>query len=288
MHTLLALSSHQNVANVIGISVRTNVLWSFIPIRWCKVNAYGARDVVSDFASCGGVIQDSKGCWRHNFTKAVGICSIVEAKLCKVYGGYRMLGQWSRNVSSCCESTNIYSSRVVDSIPLVLSLTQSLVVKRSNITRLIASTMCHPLMVTTPNTVEATTHNLSEYSLHDAFRKVGLGPSLGNPTHGKFTSDFIPSNDSEDLDKQPGMEEHKIAQSNIEVASSNGNNPAYFSPSNKGGGHVLDSSNSHFCNQDPWTLHQAIYFPPIRRNKIQTKSEKLATTDHFGEKPIIK
>ncbi|KAK9018584.1 hypothetical protein V6N11_001555 [Hibiscus sabdariffa] len=254
MHTLLALSSHQNVANVIGISVRTNVLWSFIPIRWCKVNAYGARDVVSDFASCGGVIQDSKGCWRHNFTKAVGICSIVEAKLCKVYGGYRMLGQWSRNVSSCCESTNIYSSRVVDSIPLVLSLTQSLVVKRSNITRLIASTMCHPLMVTTPNTVEATTHNLSEYSLHDAFRK----------------------------------EEHKIAQSNIEVASSNGNNPAYFSPSNKGGGHVLDSSNSHFCNQDPWTLHQAIYFPPIRRNKIQTKSEKLATTDHFGEKPIIK
>ncbi|KAK8595716.1 hypothetical protein V6N13_000411 [Hibiscus sabdariffa] len=76
--------------------------------------------------------------------------------------------------------------------------------------------------------------------------------------------------------------EQKIVQSNTEAAPSNANSQAYFSPSNRGGD-VLDSSNSLFSNQDPWSLHQDTYFPPPRPNKIQTKREGLGTRDPFGE-----
>ncbi|GMI97622.1 hypothetical protein like AT3G46920 [Hibiscus trionum] len=80
--------------------------------------------------------------------------------------------------------------------------------------------------------------------------------------------------------------EQKIAQSNTEAAPSNANSQAYFSPSNRGGD-VLDSSNSLFSNQDPWTLHQDTYFPPPRPNRIQTKREGLATGDPFGTNRTI-
>ncbi|XP_038998922.1 uncharacterized protein LOC120124290 isoform X1 [Hibiscus syriacus] len=80
--------------------------------------------------------------------------------------------------------------------------------------------------------------------------------------------------------------QQKIPQSNTEAAPSNAISQGYFSPSNKGGD-VLDSSNSLFSNQDPWTLHQDTYFPPLTPNKIQTKREGLATGDPFGENQAV-
>ncbi|KAE8726244.1 Kinase superfamily protein with octicosapeptide/Phox/Bem1p domain [Hibiscus syriacus] len=78
--------------------------------------------------------------------------------------------------------------------------------------------------------------------------------------------------------------QQKTAQSNTEAAPSNANRQTYFSPS---GGDVLDSSNSLFSNQDPWTLHQGTYFPPPIPNKIQTNREGLATRDPFGENQTV-
>lgn len=49
-----------------------------------------------------------------------------------------------------------------------------------------------------------------------------------------------------------------------------------------GFGHLQDSSNSLFSNQDPWNL-QGTYFPPPRPDKVTSKKETYSFIDQFGE-----
>ncbi|CAJ2637537.1 unnamed protein product [Trifolium pratense] len=49
-----------------------------------------------------------------------------------------------------------------------------------------------------------------------------------------------------------------------------------------GFGHMQDSSNSLFSNQDPWNLH-GTYFPPARPDKVTSKKETYSYMDQFGE-----
>ncbi|KAL5100851.1 hypothetical protein RYX36_005178 [Vicia faba] len=49
-----------------------------------------------------------------------------------------------------------------------------------------------------------------------------------------------------------------------------------------GFGHLQDSSNSLFSNQDPWNL-QGTYFPPPRPDKVASKKETYSFIDQFGE-----
>ncbi|XWS73027.1 hypothetical protein CRYUN_Cryun02cG0090700 [Craigia yunnanensis] len=100
----------------------------------------------------------------------------------------------------------------------------------------------------------------------------------GNPPFSGFES-------AHKLDDVSWMQQ-KIVQNDTEPASLNANTQTSFSPSNRGGD-VLDSSNSLFSNQDPWNLRQDTHFPPPRPNKIQTKRERLATRDHFGENQAV-
>ncbi|XP_027186162.1 uncharacterized protein [Cicer arietinum] len=49
-----------------------------------------------------------------------------------------------------------------------------------------------------------------------------------------------------------------------------------------GFGHVQDSSNSLFSNQDPWNIHST-YFPPPRPNNVTSKKETYSYKDLFGD-----
>ncbi|KAE8735159.1 hypothetical protein F3Y22_tig00000452pilonHSYRG00148 [Hibiscus syriacus] len=55
--------------------------WFSPPLNWCKVNIDGSRKIGDGFATCGGVIRSSNGGWMLGFSKAIEICSIVEAEL---------------------------------------------------------------------------------------------------------------------------------------------------------------------------------------------------------------
>ncbi|KAE8708348.1 Elongator complex protein 4 [Hibiscus syriacus] len=52
-----------------------------------QVNTDGSRKTRNGFATCGGVIHSSDGSWILGFTKVLGICSIVEAKLWGIHEG---------------------------------------------------------------------------------------------------------------------------------------------------------------------------------------------------------
>lgn len=49
-----------------------------------------------------------------------------------------------------------------------------------------------------------------------------------------------------------------------------------------GFGHVQDSSNSLFSNQDPWNIH-GTYYPPPRPDKVTSKKETYSYMDQLGE-----
>jgi len=49
-----------------------------------------------------------------------------------------------------------------------------------------------------------------------------------------------------------------------------------------GFGHVQDSSNSLFSNQDPWNIHDT-YYPPPRLDKVTSKKETNFYMDQFCE-----
>ncbi|KAL4351394.1 hypothetical protein GQ457_06G021480 [Hibiscus cannabinus] len=78
----------------------------------------------------------------------------------------------------------VQNDAIVELVPLVLPLTQSLVVTKSNITQLIAPSMCHPSIVAVPNIVQEATHSSFGFSLHVIAREGSMGwKSLGNSTH---------------------------------------------------------------------------------------------------------
>ncbi|KAL4334884.1 hypothetical protein GQ457_07G032640 [Hibiscus cannabinus] len=57
------------------------------PCHWIKVNTDGARNTGSGLTACGGVGRDSKGNWCFEFSRALGLCSVLEAELWGVYDG---------------------------------------------------------------------------------------------------------------------------------------------------------------------------------------------------------
>ncbi|KAL4367315.1 hypothetical protein GQ457_05G009200 [Hibiscus cannabinus] len=64
-----------------------NVRWCGPPISWLKVNTDGARSIRSGLATCGGVGRDASGNWCFGFSRALGVCSTLEAELWGVYEG---------------------------------------------------------------------------------------------------------------------------------------------------------------------------------------------------------
>ncbi|KAK8492364.1 hypothetical protein V6N11_066174 [Hibiscus sabdariffa] len=64
-----------------------NVRWRAPPPSWLKVNTDGARSIRSGLATCGGVGRDASGNWCFGFSRALGLCSTLEAELWGVYEG---------------------------------------------------------------------------------------------------------------------------------------------------------------------------------------------------------
>ncbi|KAK8516676.1 hypothetical protein V6N11_007439 [Hibiscus sabdariffa] len=63
--------------------------WVPPEIDWIKVNIDGARKPVNGYAMCGGVGRNSAADWLFEFSQFIGICSIVDAELWRVYYGLR-------------------------------------------------------------------------------------------------------------------------------------------------------------------------------------------------------
>ncbi|KAL4304437.1 hypothetical protein GQ457_10G025090 [Hibiscus cannabinus] len=64
-----------------------NVRWRSPPPSWIKVNTDGARSIRSGLATCGGIGRDSNGNWCFGFSRALGLCSALEAELWGVFEG---------------------------------------------------------------------------------------------------------------------------------------------------------------------------------------------------------
>ncbi|KAE8690286.1 hypothetical protein F3Y22_tig00110903pilonHSYRG00056 [Hibiscus syriacus] len=61
--------------------------WLRPSVGWMKVNFDGAHHRESGRSTCGCVIWNHEGIWQMGFSKFIGICSVVEAKLWGVYIG---------------------------------------------------------------------------------------------------------------------------------------------------------------------------------------------------------
>ncbi|KAL4280940.1 hypothetical protein GQ457_03G011290 [Hibiscus cannabinus] len=61
--------------------------WTVPHCHWIKVNTDGARNTGSGLTACGGVGRDSEGNWCFGFSRALGLCSVLEAELWGVYEG---------------------------------------------------------------------------------------------------------------------------------------------------------------------------------------------------------
>ncbi|KAE8719829.1 hypothetical protein F3Y22_tig00109925pilonHSYRG00012 [Hibiscus syriacus] len=89
--TLEANRAMKSSLSTIQLSHRSCTMpdvWQPPPHNWCKINTDGSRDIGSGFASCGGVLRSSNGGWMFGFSKAIGICSIVEAELWGIHEGF--------------------------------------------------------------------------------------------------------------------------------------------------------------------------------------------------------
>ncbi|KAE8735671.1 hypothetical protein F3Y22_tig00000340pilonHSYRG01205 [Hibiscus syriacus] len=60
---------------------------------WLNVNSDGARHKESRLVSYGGVVRDHDGEWKMEFTKFIGICSVLEAEM----WGCCVQGKWGGN-----------------------------------------------------------------------------------------------------------------------------------------------------------------------------------------------
>ncbi|KAE8678718.1 hypothetical protein F3Y22_tig00111402pilonHSYRG00150 [Hibiscus syriacus] len=91
-----ALDSALSLAQSSRLLLNTFDPWIPPPLNWCKVNTDGSRKIGDIFATCGGVIRSSNGGWMIGFSKAIDICSIVEAELWGIHEGLSMLGNLGR------------------------------------------------------------------------------------------------------------------------------------------------------------------------------------------------
>ncbi|KAK9016911.1 hypothetical protein V6N11_079403 [Hibiscus sabdariffa] len=62
-------------------SSRGEVRWQCPPVGWHKLNTDGAVCGASGMASCGGILRTDVGGWMIGFSKRIGICSALAAKL---------------------------------------------------------------------------------------------------------------------------------------------------------------------------------------------------------------
>ncbi|KAK8488290.1 hypothetical protein V6N12_073605 [Hibiscus sabdariffa] len=71
------------------VATRNLVSWSPLEQGCCKLNTDGARHPMDGMASCGGLLRDTAMNWIFGFTKAISVCSVVEAEL--LWGIYVVL-----------------------------------------------------------------------------------------------------------------------------------------------------------------------------------------------------
>nr|KYP45881.1 Putative ribonuclease H protein At1g65750 family [Cajanus cajan] len=85
-------------------NIDTNLIsWSRPPPGVLKLNCDGAV-VASSIASCGGVIRNSNGKFIFAFSNMIGVCSVVQAELCAIFHGLRLLKERSLMVDIIIES----------------------------------------------------------------------------------------------------------------------------------------------------------------------------------------
>ncbi|KAK9023643.1 hypothetical protein V6N11_003852 [Hibiscus sabdariffa] len=78
--------------------VRNRVRWMRPPEYWSKLNSYGAVRGALGLASCGGVIRPDQGCWIIGFSRGIGVCSVLDAKLWGIYK--ELLTVWSVGIQN--------------------------------------------------------------------------------------------------------------------------------------------------------------------------------------------
>ncbi|KAE8696705.1 vignain-like [Hibiscus syriacus] len=85
-----ALNLHQLRPIKWGIQHEQQQKWKPPLEGWWKLNIDGAHKLDIGVTACGGALRDSNGEWIMGFTKALGRCSVLEAKLWGVVVGLEM------------------------------------------------------------------------------------------------------------------------------------------------------------------------------------------------------
>ncbi|KAK9008451.1 hypothetical protein V6N11_075345 [Hibiscus sabdariffa] len=64
---------------------RDEVCWKKPPVGWCKLNTDGVVKGHSRMALCGGVVRSDLGFWIIDFSRCIGVCSILDVELWGIY-----------------------------------------------------------------------------------------------------------------------------------------------------------------------------------------------------------
>ncbi|KAK9008347.1 hypothetical protein V6N11_075245 [Hibiscus sabdariffa] len=70
--------------------------WQKPPHGWCKLNSDGAVCRRTSIAACGGVIRDAAGRWMLGYSKRIGVCSVLESELWRLFEG--LVSAWSLRI----------------------------------------------------------------------------------------------------------------------------------------------------------------------------------------------
>ncbi|KAK8983084.1 hypothetical protein V6N11_057842 [Hibiscus sabdariffa] len=104
------------------VATRNLVSWSPLEQGCCKLNTDGARHPMDGMASCGGLLRDTAMNWIFGFTKAISVCSVVEAEL--LWGIYHIRRECNRAADQLEKLTNceMLDTRVYYVPPKVIPL----------------------------------------------------------------------------------------------------------------------------------------------------------------------
>ncbi|KAE8726578.1 hypothetical protein F3Y22_tig00006613pilonHSYRG00064 [Hibiscus syriacus] len=64
--------------------------WMLPPAPWIKLNTGVTRRETDCYARCDGIARDNAVNWLFGFSKFIGACSVIDAKLCGVYVGLNL------------------------------------------------------------------------------------------------------------------------------------------------------------------------------------------------------
>ncbi|KAK9037169.1 hypothetical protein V6N11_022090 [Hibiscus sabdariffa] len=96
--------------NNISRSSSTSLSQSWLPPDrgFPKLNTDGSRCSLTSISECGDVIRNVKGTWIPDFSKFIGISSILEAELLEIFQKLQLVWDlWIRNLVVECDNASV-------------------------------------------------------------------------------------------------------------------------------------------------------------------------------------